>query len=550
MKVVLIHPPQATFFSPYLAIPALAAALEQAGHQVVALDLNLQTNLLFLSAAYLDSLPGGAAKELSKEVEAAVAALREPDTYRSEERIQQCYALLDRAYAALSASVAPTRISHDLQMRYHPFSLTDLEAAIGDRRENPYIELFTQSAIPQLTQQQPDLVGIGVAFDSQLIPALTLASLLRQRLVGVPIVVGGNIITKIHRKLLERQTLLPGIDLAVVHEGETPLCALADAIERDRRQLEGVPNLLWRQGDRVVLNQPTHTEDLSLLPAPSFDGLPLDRYLLPIRLLPTLTSRGCYWSRCAFCTHSHGYGHFRLRPEERLVADLDRLRERYQTDSFFLADEAVPPRQVEALARYVDARGAPLQWFGDVRFEKALTRPEFVDKLVRSGCRLLAFGLESASARVLSLMDKGGSPELFEEVLRSCHQAGIFNVAMFFSGFPGETLPEAHATFQFIQKHRELIDGWGNGAFTLQGGSLVHAHPERFTITSMKERAGAELSEVYDYTVGRGLSMSAAAQISESIGKARLRDPKYARLLPREITFTRLVLGGPLAPGG
>ena len=42
-------------------------------------------------------------------------------------------------------------------------------------------------------------------------------------------------------------------------------------------------------------------EDLRVVPAPDFDGLPLEKYFAPHLVLPYDPTRGCYWGKCTFC---------------------------------------------------------------------------------------------------------------------------------------------------------------------------------------------------------------------------------------------------------
>ena len=539
MKIVLVHPPQATFFAPYLAIPALTAALIEAGHKVTQIDANLLCNLHMLSPEYLSTF---ADPVLVEKISSAITGLRTLSTYHSVSQIRDNYAILDEAYEAISARFAPTEISCDLNMSYNPFVVSQLFSAVRDKETNPYLDLFREHILPRIIEQRPQLVGIGIAFESQLIPGVTLARLIKEVLPDCKIVVGGNIITKIHTKLLELNIMLEAFDFAIIGEGETPLCLLAEALEKGA-DLNGVPNLLRQVDGQVQLGKERSAEDLNLLPTPVFNLDILDDYLLPIRLIPTLTSRGCYWGRCAFCTHRHGYGKFRQRPKARLLQDIKILSETCSSSSFFLADEAVPPKQVRILSEFNASAEKPVSWFGDVRFEKVMLREDYIKDLVQSGCRMLAFGLESASQVVLDRIDKGGNPGLYSAVLKLCKEHEIFTIVMFFSGFPGETLAQAHETLRFVQNNFKYIDGWGNGAFSLQGGSAVFYNPESYGVTDIRKPEGLDLAEYYDYEVSSGLTQSSASQISQSIKRVREGDPKYAVALPREVTFARLLQG-------
>ena len=57
-------------------------------------------------------------------------------------------------------------------------------------------------------------------------------------------------------------------------------------------QLEGardfskVPNLIYRQKDKTVVNQPFYSENINALAAPNFDGMPLGQYFAPQAVLP------------------------------------------------------------------------------------------------------------------------------------------------------------------------------------------------------------------------------------------------------------------------
>jgi anaerobic magnesium-protoporphyrin IX monomethyl ester cyclase len=541
MRVLLIHPPQATFFSPYLALPSLAAVLRAAGHEVELLDLNLSLNHHMLSPAYLERLGGADAREIGARAEAARQALSSPDTYVDEASILAAYARLDDAYARIGRAHGASRLGADLSMRHRALARAELEAAADDASENPYAALFDEQIVPAIARQAPELIGVGVAFEAQLIPTVTLTRRLARALPEVPVVLGGNVVTKLRRRLLALDWLPPGVDYAITHEGETPLLALVDALGGGA-ELASVPNLIWSRGGRLVRNEARSQEDLSVLPTPDFDGLPLDDYLLPLRLLPLLTSRGCYWGRCAFCTHQHGYGGFRMRPRERLLEDLTALTRGFGARALNLTDEAVPPRQVRVLAQAARAGVRDLAWFGDVRVERVMARPDFIADLRASGCRLLAFGIESGSPRVLAHMCKGASPEQAARALRATHEAGIFNVAMTFTGFPTETAQEAQETVAFVRANRAFIDGWGNGPFSLQGDSGVQCAPARFGITELQRPPDLDLAEHYDYRVARGLTATSAARASQAIARQRAEDPRYADPLPREVCVARRVL--------
>jgi len=137
-------------------------------------------------------------------------------------------------------------------------------------------------------------VGISILNFQQIIPGLTLAKQLKQN--GLRVVIGGTVYTKFVESLKKAPAFFTLCDAVVVYEGETALIALMQAIEKNpaKPALSGVANILWFDGKNVQANEQFQAEDISKLPAPDFNGLPLDSYLAPARVLPYNLGKGCY----------------------------------------------------------------------------------------------------------------------------------------------------------------------------------------------------------------------------------------------------------------
>jgi hypothetical protein len=253
-----------------------------------------------------------------------------------------------------------------------------------------------------------------------------------------------------------------------------------------------------------------------------------------------LTTRGCYWKRCAFCTHHHSYGwRYRVRGKDKLVEDVDAERRRFGATHFYFVDEAVPPSNLKVLAEYGRSeRGSGFRWFGDMRFEKQLTDDTFCRSLYEGGCRTLIFGMESGNQRVLDAMEKGVKVETMSGSLKSMQKNGIFSILMFFTGFPTETRTEAIESVRFIAEHRAFVGAYAQGAFTLNEGSPAHRDPEKYGITSITPPRN-DLSTDYSYTVSRGLTQQVATAIAEAIGRQRLLDDRFGKNWSRELILLR-----------
>lgn len=74
-----------------------------------------------------------------------------------------------------------------------------------------------------------------------------------------------------------------------------------------KQSLADVPNTIYKDATGVHVSATSFAEDMHTLPPPDFDGLPLEKYFVPTKILPYLATRGCYWGRCEFCDHGEGY---------------------------------------------------------------------------------------------------------------------------------------------------------------------------------------------------------------------------------------------------
>ena len=95
------------------------------------------------------------------------------------------------------------------------------------------------------------------------------------------------------------------------------------------------------------MNPEIHTEKMASLPLPDFEGFPLDSYFVPVRILPYLATRGCYWGRCTFCDHGQGYfDQYRGLTAQQVVQQVKALKPsptyeyelRYNRDPAWTAD--------------------------------------------------------------------------------------------------------------------------------------------------------------------------------------------------------------------
>jgi hypothetical protein len=135
--------------------------------------------------------------------------------------------------------------------------------------------------------------------------------------------------------------------------------------------------------------------------------------------------------------------------------------------------------------------------FAETKFEQPYTNPDLIDQLYQGGFRFLQFGFESASQRVLDLIDKGNDIPRVDKILANMKKTGLAAGTSWFIGFPTETREEALQTYDFVAARQDRIAmSVYAGTFMLGRDTLVYSDPDRYGIDVVRTTQGG-LDYVY-----------------------------------------------------
>lgn len=570
MKVMLIFPPDWFPSEPYLSLPSLTAVLRQAGHTVIQKDINcemwdwyfsedflkkvlrrvpqqldrlrklskkreLDANEIDLQLALCDVTHQRMAK-LIHNAEDAKRIIRSEQFYDID-RLEWALQVFRDVMSVISMVYAPARICMppmETNLSYKVFVSSEIMEAVNDTQVNIYRDVFEHLVKPVIEQEQPDVIGISIVLQQQMFSTMTFCALIKQHFPNIHITIGGNTVTRL-RDVLPQSPLFQYFDSAVVYEGETAFVQLVSAVGA-KRSLTEVPNTIYKDETGVHTSPTSYAEDLATLPSPDFDGLPLEKYFVPTRILPYLATRGCYWGRCEFCDHGEGYtAGYRSKKIQDILADIQFLRDKYGTRHFHFTDESYPPALFRKLARGLLESQMGIVWTTHMRFEKSLLDEHVWQDARDAGCKYLHFGYESGVERVLQLMDKATTTEIMTKHLQLTANAGIWNHCMGFFGFPGETKEEAWQSVEFLEQNKDHVHSLGFGTFDLGRHNPVAKHPDKWGVTAYKNPEW-DLALDYYYTVKNGMSIEEAERVFEQF--ERHHNPGWdLRLYIREYIF-------------
>ena len=427
------------------------------------------------------------------------------------------------------------------------------------------IDALLDEALAPHLQARPALVGLSVPFPGNLYGALRIAQSVRRALPRTRIALGGGYANTELRDLADAR-LFDLADFVTLDDGERPMLCLLEHLA-GRRERAGLKRTLHRHRGKVVLADGAPEADFSQseLVAPTYRGLPLDRYLSVVEVLNPMhrlwsdgrwnkltVAHGCYWKKCTFCDVSLDYiGRYDPTPARALADRIDALVAETGGSGFHFVDEAAPPLALVDLALELLARGRSITWWGNIRFEKTFT-PDVCRLLAASGCIAVTGGLEVASDRLLGLIDKGVSVAQAARVTAAFSAAGVLVHAYLMYGFPTETEAETVESLELVRQlfAAGAIDSAFWHRFVLTRHSPIAADPARFSVRVRDGRlrpfANNDLAHddptgcdpeplgeglrraLFNFMQGRGLDEDVRAWFAPELGRRKLAVPDVA----------------------
>ena len=562
LKTLLVFPPQWVPTQPPLGLPSLTAYLRTNGYNVTQKDVNIELYNTFLSKDYLEGMherlstqfdqmdskeklsiraeqtyynslfiAKSIAFDVAERIEEAKRVFRSEDFYDIRE-LAESRKTIRKAFAIISTAFYPTTIEFSgFEMQRLHESINGINKATQNRQENPFIELYEKQTLPYIHKLDPDLIGISIIGGTQIIPGLTLARLIKNAGCNAHIVIGGSIFTQLINQVTKMKDLFTNyFDSIIPFEGERPLLDLVKQLD-EKREFEKVPNLIYDDGKKICKNEVLPAEDINSLPPPDYDDLPFNLYYTPKPVLSILSSRGCYWGKCAFCFHGLIYqGGYQRRDTKKVIDDIESLSKKYGISHFAFSDECISPQNFSDISDEILERGLNIRCLASGRFDPQLTE-ELCARIGKAGFKTLYFGLESGNMRVLNHMKKGIDTQTVLDVCRNVTKANIWNHLFTFMGFPTETAEEAQETVDFLLAHQDIIKSFSIAFFHLGIGADVMNYPEKYGISKIDLDPDKELKFVFDYEVVSGLKQLEAEKKSIDYMEKIVNEFETSRIL-------------------
>lgn len=252
-----------------------------------------------------------------------------------------------------------------------------------------------------------------------------------------------------------------GVEVVVVGEGERTLAALMNHLRAndwawDWERLAEIDGIAFRRGGQLIRTRPRALiRPLDQLPWPARERRDLDGYFAAWRArhgetaLSMVSSRGCPY-HCTWCSKQVYGDTFRRRSPRDVVDELVQLRERFDPDQIWFADDmfTINKRWVHAFCREIIDRRAQIPFY-------LIGRPETLDPalcaaLREAGLFRMYLSAESGAQHILDAMRKEDTVAQVVSGARMLRAHDIELGVFVMIGYPGETRTDLDATIRML----------------------------------------------------------------------------------------------------
>ena len=355
---------------------------------------------------------------------------------------------------------------------------------LRDGKKSDYFDM----SMKEILSKKPDIVLFSLVYNSQAFFSMAIIKELKKK--GIIVIVGGPAVTP----QIKKEALYLPNEVALLEE------------------------LTGKKADFKKINTEQTLDYSSYKPKD---------YFAPEKIICLHTTSCCYYQKCTFCTH-HNFGKY-------IEYDLEDIKKSIiasKAKLVFLIDDMIHKKRLLDIAKVL--KPLNIHWMCQLKPTIDLDR-ETLKALHESGLRVVIWGVESGSNRILSLMEKGTNVTDIKEVLETSEDVGITNVLYIMFGFPTETKEEFIQTIDFLRENSFFIELVSTSIFGLQENSLIEQNPDKYSISNVTKTKRKMLPDKINYDQKKGLSKEDAKLLRKKYKKTLESINKF----PKEMNIYR-----------
>tara|TARA_R110000851_G_scaffold236991_5_gene389744 strand:- start:14689 stop:16218 length:1530 start_codon:yes stop_codon:yes gene_type:complete len=375
-------------------------------------------------------------------------------------------------------------------LREAGYEVEIFDACVGNEKDDLSTVFYNSSDLPsgmlktgvsdeRILEQvkDADLVGITSIFSHQETMVLESVRLIRKHFPDKLIVSGG--VNARHRSKLFFDA---GVDIICTSEAERTIIEIVKVLENNSNDFSHI-GLIMEKSKGII--NPVNSGivwKLDELPLPAWDLLPNDRYWeigrphgghfkkgTELKYASMMTSLGCPFS-CAYChialekegSMSGDIGRFRTKSDERVLQELDILKNKIGVKQVFIEDDSIFGHKKRAIGmlKKISGFGLDILDVNGVNIIHLLKRGkpdyEVIELLAEVGFTDIVLPFESAHQRIIRkwCSNKWKVDNIdVEGLVRAIKDSGMRVAANYMIGFPDETREEVMSTIDFAREN-------------------------------------------------------------------------------------------------
>lgn len=373
--------------------------------------------------------------------------------------------------------------------------------------------------INKINEFRPDVVGFSILLRSQLAYALALSKLIKSKDEKIKIIFGG--------------ASLSGKDFHDVNK--LVYCSkLVDFIIREAAEsqfLSILKNLNIRPKIRKNERKLECEKPFALSYFPDYSDFDLDGYFIPKVILPIHISKGCTWARCTFCQAAMAGPKFISKEISKIINEIKFLKNKYNACHFYFIAPEVPAFLLNKIADALIRNKLKIYYSAYVRPTSCINNA-LLKKLYKSGCRIINYGIESFTQRILDLMNKGTHVKDILNLLKRTKKVRIKTYCWYIIGFPSQTEEELRNELSIIRENSQYIDLFGCHTFFLKKHSLIYNNGKLLILDKDKPELFLEIGGIKIFK-DEQINFKATSGVNNS------QASKWADIMGREFTFCK-----------
>lgn len=303
-------------------------------------------------------------------------------------------------------------------------------------------------------------IGITVMPGPQTKEAIPFSKKIKEEFPGTVIIWGGYFPTSHYQVILNSGY----VDFVINGPGDNAFPKLIDALENNK-PYELIKNIIYKAGDKIIKTVKDDLIEQDTLPALPYSRLnelyTIEWYLgktyLGNKTLAYHSSIGCPFT-CSFCAVVPTYeARWKAKSAQHIYNDIKYIKDKWGADAIEFHDNNffVSEKRAVEFAKLI--KPEKMSWWGMARID---TMDKFKDEslaLIReAGCKIIFFGAESGSDKVLQQLDKGGT-QTGEQILRFAKRLKKFDIIPEYSFVLGVPAPTAQEVMQQIEEDISFI---------------------------------------------------------------------------------------------